>query len=107
MRFAWLFVVLAGCGAGRAEGPQWPKGPKAAVGEADGGESLAPRTASAAVVASSDDDDDALDLKLLTPVVVKPATAATPATPTTTPGTTTAPGDDPIMTEDLIIEIDD
>jgi hypothetical protein len=104
MRFAWLFVVLAGCGAGRAEGPRWPK---AAATEADGGESLAPRTASAAVVASSDDDDDDLDIKLLTPVVVKPAAGATPATPAATPGTTTTPGDEPIMTEDLIIEIDD
>jgi hypothetical protein len=94
---------LVACG-GNSRGPAWPK---QSVKEVDGGESLAPR----ASVAALEDEDDITEVKVdkvdkatddkpkdtaakpETPAGVKPATATTP--------------DEPITTEEIVIEIED
>ena len=105
MRVAWLLVILAGCGAGASRGPSWPK---TAAAETDGGESLSPHTATAKAAAAAavadDSDDDAKPAAPVTPAAKsaapaadKPA-AASPATPA---------AEEPINTEEIVIEIDD
>ncbi len=102
MRRALLLVVLiAGCGARSSSGPAWPKMTEK---ETDGGESLAPRTATSVVAAAADDDDD--DVKIVaTPATDKPAATTDKPATVGTP-TVTAP-DDPITVEEIVIEIDD
>jgi len=96
-----LFVVaLAGCAA-RATGPAWPKPHD--TGE-DGGQSLAPRAGAVSVEADKPDE---------TPVAPEAAPAA-PSAPASEPaggGPAITPSihqpEEPIQTEDIIIEIDD
>ncbi len=104
MRRALLLVILiAGCGARSASGPAWPK---MADKEADGGESLAPRTAAASVTAAADgDDDDDVKVVATSPATDKPAVTSDKPATVGTP-TVTAP-DDTITVEEIVIEIDD
>ena len=96
-----VMLLGAGCSGRAAHGPAWPR-PHDKL--ADGGESLAPRVANPITAAAAAGDDVAIPE--ITPAVAVPATpAATPATPTAAPAV--KPPDDPVMTEELIIEIDD
>jgi hypothetical protein len=110
MRAVWVLVLLAACGGAGARGPSWPK--TAAV-ETDGGESLAPYTATAkaaAAAASSDDDDgddDGSDDKPATPAAPAAKPAADKPAADKPAATTTDKADEPITTEEIIIEIED
>ena len=96
-----LVLVLSACGARAGGGAAWPK---MAEREHDGGESLAPRPGAAAIaaVASSDDDDD---IKVVSsgPIEAKPAAAS--EVKAVTAGAAVQPDADPIMIEDIVIEI--
>lgn len=96
-------MLLAACGGSRAGGPAWPA-PRAA--ETDGGESLAPRQPSA--VAAIEEAEDATPTPVTTPVA--PALPATPAA--AKPDKPSSPEaaaakDEVLMTEEIIIEIED
>jgi len=105
MRLGLLVFALAACSSPASAGPAWPK---SRVRDVDGGESLAPRAAARTVAAVSDDDDD--DKPAVPPVgepraADKPAAArdgGTPVTPAASPAT-----DEPITTEEIVIEIED
>lgn len=95
MRFVLVFLVAC---AGSGTGPAWPK---AHDTDADGGESLAPHTATS--VAAVVDDDDAKPAAAVTPA----AAAATIDTPAAPAATTATPVDETINTEEIIIEIEE
>jgi hypothetical protein len=100
-----VVFLIAGCGAHRDAGPAWPK--QHAV-EKDGGESLAPRTSASVVTADSASDDKPTETPAPTvkPTTTTPA-AATGGTTTTTPAAVTPAGiEDPMTTEEIVIEID-
>ena len=106
MRSVVVAILLgaAACHGAKQAGPAWPAPSTTAD---DGGESIAPRdrTVAAAVEKSADDDDDK-DAKPAADAA-KPTAASEdkPATPAATP---TAPAvDDVIITDDIIIEIED
>lgn len=100
VRVAIVVGLLAGCSA-HAKAPAWPK---QSVKDTDGGESLAPRTPAA--VAAIEDADDAVEVDAKPDV--KPDKPDKPkATPETPKGTATAVPDEPIMTDEIVIEIDD
>ena len=95
-------VGLAACAGGADRGPRWPR---AHAAEDDGGESLAPHPGAHSVsaversaAADADDDDTAAD---------KPAAASTPSSASSTPAASTPATEDPIMLDDLVIEVDD
>ena len=105
MRAGLLVIVLAGCAARAASGPAWPR---PAVREVDGGESLAPRPAARAIAAIVEDDrpaDKAASDKPAAPPSGSPAAGAPDKPAAAAPAT--APPDDPIVTEDIVIEIED
>ncbi|MDQ3297162.1 MAG: hypothetical protein M3619_11295 [Myxococcota bacterium] len=102
-----LSASLGACSSAHARKPAWPKQTEP---EVDGGESLAPRNATA--VAAHDDDDadaddaDADDDEVVTtpkPTLTTPSTDAKP-TPTTPTATVI---EDVVITEEIVIEIDD
>ena len=89
-------LLLLGACSHAASGPAWPR-PHAT--SADGGESLAPHTASAVAAAATGEDEQAV------PDLTLPATPAA-ATPAATPAAKpTASPDEPVTTEDMVIEI--
>ena len=106
MRLGLLVIALAACSSTASARPTWPK---ATVREVDGGESLAPREAARAVAAAVEDDrtaDQPADKS--SPPSPSPATAtgATADKPGST-GQTATPADEPIMTEEIVIEIEE
>lgn len=94
-----MVVLLGACVGSSSTSPKWPKQHES---ETDGGESLAPHVAAAEAVAAVTEDVKPADATVVTPAVAPAAT--TPAV--TTPAVTT-PTDEPIQTEEIIIEIDD
>ncbi len=108
MRIASVVVaalLFGGCGAGGRGGVAWPKSSASTDSADDGGESLAPHQAHAAASAIEVDDT-------VMPALAGPAPApmvAPPADPPSAPSVAppTAEGDDPLMTEDIVIEVDD
>ena len=102
-RLALLAVfALTACSHAKAKGPAWPEPSKTAE---DGGESLAPHetsTVAAALEKSDDATPDAED---------KPAASVPAAAPEDKPATMSQPtapaNDDVIMSDEIIIEIDD
>jgi len=103
MRFALLFALCLGCSGGRGHDPAWPK---LTVKDTDGGESLAPRTAT--TVSASERSTDTSDSKP-EPSESKAAAPEKPAssdTPASSAPEKSSP-DEPITTEDIVIEIDD
>lgn len=99
-----LVLVVSACGGRAGAGAAWPK---MAERENDGGESLAPRPGAAAIaaVAKSDDDDDDIKVVSSGTTEAKPAPASSASTATTGPAA--QPDDNPIMIEDIVIEIDE
>ncbi len=101
----WLFlcIALAACSHSGASGPAWPKDRT----RADGGESIAPREKATAVAAAEKDDADEDDAKPAEKAADKPAEKAAPAaTEGGAPATSAAaPSDDPITTEEIVIEV--
>jgi hypothetical protein len=97
MRLGLLVFALAACSSSASANPAWPK---ARPREVDGGESLAPRAAARAIAAVIEEDKPAVPAAapVAAPAAVdKPATAA-PAAPA---------ADEPIITEEIVIEIED
>jgi len=100
-RFALALCLLVACGAHGDRGPAWPK---RADAEVDGGESLAPRTASVVAAVEAEKKEAKTEDK----PDAKPDDAKAedkPDAEKVTP-TTTAP-DDVIIIDDIIIEIED
>ncbi len=100
----WLFVLtLAACTHSGSSGPAWPKDRT----RADGGESIAPRETATAVAAVEKDADDDDDAKPAEKPADKPAEKAAPAAAEGgAPATSAAaPSEDPMTTEEIVIEI--
>lgn len=104
----WLslvaLVALVACGHGKARGPAWPEPSTTAE---DGGESIEPRpsgTYAAAIEKSSDAEDDkpAAEASEDTPAAV-----ASEDMPAATPAAMQPPTEDVLMTEEIIIEIEE
>lgn len=99
-----LLLALAACsmacsGRGSA-GPTWPK---PASREADGGESLTPRAAARAIAAIVEEDRPAERAAAAPAAAPVPATSAGAAAPAAA-----APAqDEPLPTEEIVIEVDD
>ena len=102
MRFL-VAVVLAGCASHAATTPAWPKLHET---EKDGGESLSPHVANSAVAAVEKGGSDEEPAKPAAAPSTAPATPKEPAaTVPTAPSAT--PSDEPIVTDDIVIEVDD
>ena len=100
-----ILVAGAGCHGSKQTGPAWPAPSTTAD---DGGESIAPReTSVAAAVESSDEKDE----PVATAAAAEPAkSAATPDSgdkPATVSAPTQPATDDLMISEEIIIEIDD
>jgi len=97
-----LAVVLASCTHAATTSPAWPK---ASEPEKDGGESLAPHESKQISVAVEKSADET---KPEAKAEVKPAAAA-PAEAGATPAAATAtqPTEESIMSEEIIIDVDD
>jgi hypothetical protein len=100
-----VLFLIAACGAHRDAGATWPK---LHTADKDGGESLAPRMSASVAASESESDDKPIDTPAPSakPPTSTPAPAAgsgsTSAPPVVTPATT----EDPMTTEEIIIEID-
>ena len=102
MRSSLLVFALVGCVRGAS--PSAVAWPKPSATQADGGESLAPRPSAHALSASSADFVEAAPAA---PLGVAPEPSAVQAAPTaSTPAAESAP-DDPITTDEIVIEITD
>ena len=103
-RLLLLVLAVAACGAPKATGPKWPEPSKTVE---DGGESIEPHPSStyaAAIEKSADVDED----KPAAAAAATPAAASTDDKPATVTTPTAQPViDEVIMTEEIIIEIDD
>jgi hypothetical protein len=93
-----LVLALAACSPGGPAGPAWPK---PAARETDGGESLAPRAAARAIAAIVEDDHAAERAVAATPAAT-PSPAASAA-----PSPATPAQDEPLPSEEIVIEVDD
>jgi hypothetical protein len=107
MRFGLLVIALAACSPRAAAGPAWPK---ATVREVDGGESLGPRAAARAIAASvaiekadKPADPEAAD----EPAAVVGSTGSSTADKPAGTALAAPTPDDPIMIEEIVIEIED
>jgi len=100
MRSGFLVIALAACASPATARPTWPK---QTAHETDGGESLAPRAAARAIAAT--EDDDARPSAPAAPE--RPATAAGPSIERVAPAAAAVAPDEPVQTEDIVIEIDD
>ncbi len=107
---ASLIVALAlafatGCHKASSTGPAWPASSTTAE---DGGESIEPRsTAVAASVEKSEDVADEKDEKPAADTAEKPAAASEPEKAPTVSPPTQPKDDEVIMSEEIIIEIDE
>ena len=98
MRFGLLVFVLAACSSSASANPAWPK---ARPHEVDGGESLAPRAAARAIAAVVEDDKSAVA------PAAPPAPAAAPVDKPAAAAPAAPASDEPIITEEIVIEIED
>ena len=105
---ASLIVALAlatGCHKAKSTGPAWPA--PSATAE-DGGESIEPRsTTVAASVEKSEDVDEDQPEKPAADTAEKPAAASEPEKAPTLSPPTQPKDDEVIMSEEIIIEIDE
>jgi hypothetical protein len=100
-----LPLALAACSmACSGRGPAGPAWPKPASREADGGESLTPRAAARAIAAIVEEDRPAERA-----AAAAPAAAAVPAVSAgaAAPAVAAAAQDEPLPTEEIVIEVDD
>jgi hypothetical protein len=99
-----MLLALAACSmACSSHGPAGPAWPKPAEHRVDGGESLAPRAAARAIAAIVEDDRPAERA-----VADKPAAAPAPASAApAAPVAGTPAQDEPLPTEEIVIEVDD
>ena len=95
-----LLVTTVGCGAHAAPGPAWPK-PHATL--ADGGQSLAPRPSNPVAAAADVTEEE----EVVPEISLAPVAAAAPVVTPTVPAIKPATPDEPIMTEEMIIEVDE
>lgn len=100
-----LAAGIAACGHARDTGPAWPA---ASTTDEDGGESLEPRASSPVAAAIEDADEDEEEAADTDDAGSKTDDAA----PAKTDSDQTAPSsepttDEPVMTEEIIIEIED
>ncbi len=106
MRRLLFVVAISGCAPHTSSSsPAWPK---PSVSEDDGGESIAPRASRPVAVAIEQSEDEPKPTPAPAPTPV-PA-AATPAKDAVVAPAVTAPTgvvEEPITTEDIVIEIDD
>lgn len=107
MRRVMLLMLAAGiaaCGHGKQSGPAWPTPSTTAD---DGGESIEPR-ASSAVAAAIEKADEPEDKDAADPTEEKVETAApSKDEPGQAPSASQPTQDDVIMTDEIIIEIED
>jgi hypothetical protein len=98
-------ILLAACGGRHAGEPAWPK---AHATESDGGESLAPRQASAVAAIEEAEDTTPSASSLAAPSVPSGSTPAVKSEKSEKPASeSSTPKDEVITTEEIIIEIDD
>jgi hypothetical protein len=109
MRPGLVVILLAACSAAPPAGPAWPKlSPRTD----DGGESLAPREGTQAFVAIEAEkpaQGAAVDAPATDPAAA-PTGADAAAKPGTSPSEATDPAvtaEEPFMTEEIVIEIED
>jgi hypothetical protein len=99
-----LVVAIAACGSKPPTGPAWPAPSTTAD---DGGESLEPRSTAVATAIEKSEDEAPEKPADQPEIVAKPgAAAAEPETPATVSPPTSV-SDDVIMSEEIIIEIED
>lgn len=100
-----LAAAVSACSARGSTGPVWPR---SAAGEADGGESLAPRAAARAIAAIVE-DDRAADRAVAERPAAAPAGGTAPAAAPSAAAATPAAAapEDPLMTEEIVIEVED
>jgi hypothetical protein len=102
MRGLLFVVMLAACSHAKASGPAWPEPSKTAD---DGGESVEPHETSA-VAAAIEKSDEPEEKPAVEPEKDAPA-EATDDKPATVSAPTQPSNDDVIMSDEIIIEIDD
>ena len=103
MRSCLFVVALAACGPKQASGPAWPAPSTTAE---DGGESIAPRETK--VAAAPEKIETTVDKPATTPAAAAPAgKPGEAAAPTTTPAAPPPTVEDLLISEDVIIEIED
>jgi hypothetical protein len=106
MRSLWFVALLSlgACGRGKASGPAWPAPSTTAE---DGGESLEPRETStvAAALEKSEEPEDKKAEPAATPAAESPSD--TGEKPAATPVPSPPIVDDVIMSDEIIIEIED
>ncbi|HEX3757920.1 MAG TPA: hypothetical protein VHW23_04420 [Kofleriaceae bacterium] len=95
--------LAAGSTACSTRGPAGPAWPRPAPREADGGESLAPRAAARAIAAIVEDDHAAERAVAATPAAAPSPAASTAAAP----AAATPAQDEPLPSEEIVIEVDD
>ena len=98
----WLAIALAGCVPNSSSGPAWPKQHEV---ENDGGESIAPHEGAKAIAAAVEEDVKPTEKAAEAPAV-KP-TAEKPAAEKPAEKPATEKSEDPMMTEEIIIEVED
>jgi hypothetical protein len=111
MRLGQVALVLAVCSlscTASAQASRRPAWPKPAAHEVDGGESLAPRAAARAIAAVVAEDRPTDKPAVDKPAAATPAAAAGVGTdkPAASPSAPPA-ADEPITTEEIVIEIED
>jgi hypothetical protein len=102
-----LVIALSACSMACATsaptGPAWPR----SAGRGDGGESLAPHAAARAISAISE-EDRATDRDADKPAAPPPLVPVAPERPAVTASSVTPPpSDEPMTTEEIVIEVED
>lgn len=100
---AWLVLgLLVGCHGAHDAGPAWPQRAKR---DLDGGESLAPHVARA--IAASSDSGAASSSAAETSTAPAGASGGASSTPASSSGSSGAVDLDPLLLDDLTIEVED
>jgi len=99
-----LAAWAAGCSARGSAGLSWPR---PASREVDGGESLAPRPAARAIAALVEEDRPADWDVADKPAAPAPVPVATPGGDRAAASPAPSPPEDPLTTEEIVIEVDD
>ncbi len=98
----WLVIALSACVPQSSSGPAWPKQHES---ETDGGESLAPRESAKSIATAI--EEDAKPVEKPAAPEAKPAAAAAPAAEKPAEKPAVEKSEDPLQTEEIIIEVED